>query len=446
MRFVHKDRLELIDRMISTCDEVCLAVSFIRNSGIGLLRPLYLDSVIQHTECKVIVDTEQRMTEKKALLSLLADGFQIKHYIGSGSFHPKIWLFRFGQNWKAIVGSMNLSLGALSSNVEACVLLDESETQNVLSYFNDMWDDHSAVNSLDVDSINALPDAYKLKFHKNKPEGVVDTGANVIAGSLTRAEIEDFIDNWTSDRLRISQAFRKTGWVFRPAHGDFTQELFLELQRALIAMFPGTATHFNLDETNATRVITDSGITYARSQHETSNRDRLMKQQMNYMSKLELIEKGNGTNWDDTLLTSSGLAYKNSSPANLSSFLSRVLMIYTWFGINIYDFTKTVLGMVGDNRIFYNEYFIFLRHGGIESYSHHTPEEISNLIMTYRALSNDQKSSIWNYMTRKANENDMSASQSSFSNIVNNRAPDLFKDLSYTPEIRNYNLEYLYLV
>ena len=69
------------------CEEMNLAISFVRNSGVNLLRPLYLESLKNNTVCKLVVDTKQRISEQNALKTLVNDGFIVKNFVGKGSFH-----------------------------------------------------------------------------------------------------------------------------------------------------------------------------------------------------------------------------------------------------------------------------------------------------------------------------------------------------------------------
>ena len=61
---IFENRLEFIESLFLDCDEINLAVSFVRNSGVNILRPLYLESLKNNINCKLIVDTKQRISEK----------------------------------------------------------------------------------------------------------------------------------------------------------------------------------------------------------------------------------------------------------------------------------------------------------------------------------------------------------------------------------------------
>lgn len=58
-------------------------------------------------------------------------------------FHPKVYLFKLGESWAAVVGSHNLTSSAFSSNVEASVLIEDdgnnSFLQEVQAFIEKSW-------------------------------------------------------------------------------------------------------------------------------------------------------------------------------------------------------------------------------------------------------------------------------------------------------------------
>jgi len=429
-----ENRLEAIEQLVLDSDEVWLAIAFVRNSGIRLIRPIYLQS---NAIFKVLVDTKQRMSERNALMQLLDDGFTIKNFLGVGSFHPKVWLFRKDKIWKVIVGSMNLSLGALYSNIEACVLLHEHDATIFRDWFDNLWNDASKTNTLDRTSISRLPSAIYLLHSATTPETVHVGAPTINTSNRTTQDILNFIKDWTHDRVKVSPgpSMRKTGWTFRPSHGELNQDKLEELQRVLTTMFGSNRVSFDLTEANAGGIIRSAGIAYQRLSHLTSDRQRLVKQQINYLEKLALITKeADRITWDVVKLTTVGRAYIKSSKSQLINFAESALIAYPWFGTNIYDFTKTVLQMLPDNRVHYKEFFLFLRHGGVSDYTFHSPKDIAELIITYRKLTQTEKDSIWLQMENWVNANDTSRSGTSLPNMKNNWAPGIFHDLSLCKE------------
>jgi len=435
-----ENRLEMIEQLILDSEEILLAVSFIRNSGVSLIRPIYLQS---NANFKILVDTKQRMSEKKALIQLLEDGFTIKNFIGPGSFHPKVWLFRKNDDWKVIIGSMNLSLGALRSNIEACILINGLSAIEFKDWFDNLWNDLNKTHAMDRNFIEQLPDAISF-IHKTTAQETINNIENPIITSSDREiqDILDFIRAWTHDTEKIAPgpSMRKTGWIFRPAHGELNQVKLEELQLVLKAMFRGKISIFDLNENSARRIIEDANITYSRTYHRTSPRVRLIRQQINYLKKLGLITKDlDSRSWDRINLTQRGRAYMKSNSNQLQIFAESTIINHLWFGINIYDFTKTVLQLLPENRVHYKEFFLFLRHGGVSDYPSHSPEDISRLIITYRELTQSDKDNIWGQMETWVNANDNSQSRTSLMNMKGNYAPGIFHDLLICKEFIEIN-------
>lgn len=69
-----------------------------------------------------------------------------------GVFHPKIYIFWNEKNWEVLMGSANLTAGALNINSEAMVLFsdadqsDSSLKNEVIKLIGNYWDDARTVN------------------------------------------------------------------------------------------------------------------------------------------------------------------------------------------------------------------------------------------------------------------------------------------------------------
>lgn len=104
--------LPLIAQGIDGADSVDLAVAFAMDSGVQLIAPWFRDLLDRGGRLRVVVGDYMDVTEPAAL-HRLADlgGAQVRVFeTGSGSFHPKAWLFRAAdRQGAAIVGSSNLS-------------------------------------------------------------------------------------------------------------------------------------------------------------------------------------------------------------------------------------------------------------------------------------------------------------------------------------------------
>lgn len=146
--------LPLIAHRIDTADKVDLAVAFAMDSGVQLMTPWFQDLIDRGGQLRIVVGDYMDVTEPAAL-SRLSDieGAQVRVFeTGSGSFHPKAWLFRAeNHTGAAIVGSSNLSRTALTSGVE-WNLNSENATEVVASAFDQLWT-HPQTRQLTADWI-----------------------------------------------------------------------------------------------------------------------------------------------------------------------------------------------------------------------------------------------------------------------------------------------------
>ena len=341
---------------------------------------------------------------------------------------------------------MNISLGGLNSNIEAIAILDDKEALVAKEWFDCIWNNPQKVSILNLEMISQLSTPIKFVYSSKGPESSILQESDLDLSNLPNSEIINFIKEWTHDTKKESPgpSMRKTGWIFRPYHGEFNQEKLEELQLVLENMFKDDSIQFELNEANAETIIKESNITYSRRTHKTSYRDLLMKQQINYLSKLYLIKKIDNRTWNKIRLTPLGRAYKSASKEKLINYLERAIINYDWFGINIYDFTKSFLKIIPDNKISYEEFFIFLRHGGVDEYKLSSPEDLVRLVLSYRNLSKDEKEEIIEKMEKWIKDSDNSRSKTSLINMKNNWSPGIFNDLLQCKDFKNDG-EYLKL-
>lgn len=113
--------LPLIAEGIDQADSVDLAIAFAMESGVRLIEPWLRDLLNRGGQLRIVVGDYMDVTEPSALRRLSdLDGASVFVFeTGTGSFHPKAWLFRAAHHrGAAIVGSSNLSQTALTTGVE----------------------------------------------------------------------------------------------------------------------------------------------------------------------------------------------------------------------------------------------------------------------------------------------------------------------------------------
>ena len=134
-------RIDLeLERELATADEVDILVSFIKMSGLRLIRDALLKLRDRGVRVRVITTTYMGATDKKAIDSLVNDlGAEVRIDLlpVSNRLHAKAWLFRRKSGYStALIGSSNMSYSALTSGSEWNVRLAEAKAPALFSKFS----------------------------------------------------------------------------------------------------------------------------------------------------------------------------------------------------------------------------------------------------------------------------------------------------------------------
>ncbi len=79
-----------------------------------------------------------------------------------GVFHPKIYIFWNQTDWEVLMGSANLTSGALTLNAEAMILISEADKastslkEDVLTLINSYWNEARSISSEEAQSYRSL--------------------------------------------------------------------------------------------------------------------------------------------------------------------------------------------------------------------------------------------------------------------------------------------------
>ena len=89
-----------------------------------------------------------------------------------GVFHPKLYLFWNSDEWEAIVGSPNLTDGALSKNSELSILITDEDRQQDLrqelfGVIDGYWDIASTISKVDADNYRRLWELKRPQLEKH---------------------------------------------------------------------------------------------------------------------------------------------------------------------------------------------------------------------------------------------------------------------------------------
>ena len=139
------DILSYIKRGLRTSKEFLISVSFIRMSGLEMLLQTFKDIEKTGTHGKIITTDYLNYTEPKALRKLLSYDFIETRIITEEAFHTKGYLFNDGEKNTVIIGSSNITGGALKSNHEWNLLTSSLEngmlTDEFKNAFHELWEE-----------------------------------------------------------------------------------------------------------------------------------------------------------------------------------------------------------------------------------------------------------------------------------------------------------------
>lgn len=137
--------LDVVRRELAHADQVDIAVSFLRFSGLHLIREQLDTFLARGGHLRLLTSTYLGVTQPDALRALAAvlkpDEFKVYDNSAPG-FHLKLFAFRRGQVSSCWVGSSNLTKGGLASNLELNVQQqDASIVSAIHEEFELLWHD-----------------------------------------------------------------------------------------------------------------------------------------------------------------------------------------------------------------------------------------------------------------------------------------------------------------
>jgi HKD family nuclease len=160
----------------------------ITQSGLHLIEEGLEQLLTRGGEIEVLVGTDMA-TDPEAIEALLklqeqyADRMTIRRFASGSSqiFHPKVWIFSFRSGpGAAIVGSSNLTLGGLNSNLEANVLVTDRGVVSELEGFFDELFEGGRAKHIDTMWLDSYRDLWKQQRAARMKLDRLQTKAKVI--------------------------------------------------------------------------------------------------------------------------------------------------------------------------------------------------------------------------------------------------------------------------
>ena len=136
-----------IERELLRCDEFCISVAFITNSGIEPFMQTLKELERRRIPGKILTTNYLTFSDPKALRRLSQlQNLEVRMYVTdaeSEGFHTKGYIFREDEIYRVIVGSSNMTMSALTRNREwntKLVSTAQGElVTEVLAEFNELW-------------------------------------------------------------------------------------------------------------------------------------------------------------------------------------------------------------------------------------------------------------------------------------------------------------------
>lgn len=170
-------------RLFSQSEEVFIAVAWgTSNSALAAL--LKNKSKIS----RLIVGTHFFQTEPLFLEKISSlEAAKVMDASGHATFHPKVYLFLSGGTASVIIGSANFTNGGLAKNVEACALLEASDTDATVvglrAFIETEWARGHAIDdellrdyTIQYEATRNAREALQKFIHFRRPKGAAPKG------------------------------------------------------------------------------------------------------------------------------------------------------------------------------------------------------------------------------------------------------------------------------
>ncbi len=221
--FVYNNHLEAkkvlstLESELEMCDEFIFSVAFISESGLTSLLQTLKNLEEKNIRGKILTTNYLYFNTPKVLEKLsnfknislkIYDCVENKH-----GFHTKGYLFRYGDSWKVLMGSSNLTSAALTINKEWNTFIegDRILADNILDEFNSLWEKSK--------SYSEIKDKYVEEFASNQIETVTKKiiSEEIKPNKMQRSFIENFEKLRNQDNKGLLISATGTGKTFAAA-------------------------------------------------------------------------------------------------------------------------------------------------------------------------------------------------------------------------------------
>lgn len=138
-----KDVLTSLTDELKVCNSFLFSVAFITEAGLATLKSTLLDLREKGVRGKIITSTYQMFNQPKVFKELLKLKNVDVRISKEEAFHSKGYIFQHNEHYSLIVGSSNLTSGALKTNYEWNIKITSHENGEIVEHFlfqfEEMW-------------------------------------------------------------------------------------------------------------------------------------------------------------------------------------------------------------------------------------------------------------------------------------------------------------------
>lgn len=141
-----RNHSDAIATLLQGAEEILIAVAFLKKLGADHLAPMLEKRLAAGATVELFIGTDFFLTEPAALerlLQVMANYASCSVMIADrapATFHPKVYCSRRGEEWRSLVGSANLTGGALRSNEELSFLVHHAAADTVTTQLGKTFD------------------------------------------------------------------------------------------------------------------------------------------------------------------------------------------------------------------------------------------------------------------------------------------------------------------
>lgn len=184
-----------IEKELDQCDEFWFSVAFITDGGLLMLKNIFNELSERRIKGKILTTDYQYFNTPKSLRELLkVSNIETKVYTKE-KFHTKGYMFKKGMNYTFVVGSSNLTQGALKENKEWNMRISSLENgeliKQVNNEFESLWLDAESLNEAWIRDYELI---YRDKTIVRKSNKVTRIKTHTLKPNLMQKEAIENLD------------------------------------------------------------------------------------------------------------------------------------------------------------------------------------------------------------------------------------------------------------